>query len=454
MKIRLTLLGLVIILFAFGIYLVGFPGTSEKSSTRTSTLEPVDGDWSGTLKVALVGEFQLQDTTDPITGEKSEGLYVIKDEFERLYPGATVEFFIMPWRNYVANTQAMMAGNEADVYQMPGVNDFAAQGLLEPLQPFIDQDDYSLDHFSENLVDGWKTIGPDDDDPVIYSLPFLGDARFIQYDKKIFEEWGIEPLSDHPTLDEVSEKAKAMTGVNPVTGNDNYGIYFTGTNDTSLVLTNIVEGLNSSWGEGYKWDEIELEFDSPEMLEALDWLIDMSSYVPSGIMNGQGNELWNTPQNNIAISINTGPGALKTLFAQGIEDQYGIVQNFKNEEGIGGTFSGSPLAIANQSSNKELAWEFIKFTSSPFVQSFLWEEWGNTPVIAEATEWESITKHELMLPVLEAMSTAEAPRYPWASSQPRYILQSKVEGALTKSLTPEQALKEAQQESTEWLRAR
>lgn len=437
-----------------GALLNGCQGSTEETITKTSNEDPVEGDWSGTLKVGLIGAFKSQDSTDPITGERSLGLHVIKKEFERLYPGATVDFVVMPWRNYVANTQAMMAGNEADVYQMPGVNDFAAQGLLEPLQPLIEEDDYSLDHFSDNLVEGWMTLGPDDDEPEIYSLPFLGDSRFIQYDKKIFEEWGVEPLSEEPTLEEVAEKAKAMTGTNPVTDRENFGIYFSGTNDTAFTLTNVMEGLNGSWGEGYKWDEIELDFDSPEMLEALEWLIEMSEYVPSGYINGQGSEQWNTAENNVAISINTGPGALRTLFAQGIEDQYGIVENFKDGDGIGGAFSGSPLAIANQSTNKELAWEFIKYASQPFVQEYLWEEWGSTPVLAEATEWDSIKEHDLMLPVLEAMTTAVTPRYPWASSQPRYIFQSKIEGALTGELTPEQALEQAQQESMEWIQAR
>ena len=419
-----------------------------------STTAPVEGEWSGHLKVAMIGDVQMKDTTDPITGEKSRGLYVLKEEFERLYPGVTVDFVIMPWKNYVPNTQAMIAGKEADIFQMPGVNDFAAQGLLEPLQPFIDEDEFSLDHFSENLVEGWMTLGPDDEELQIYALPVLGDARFIQYDKQLFEEWGIEPLSEYPTVEEVMEKAKLMTGTNPVSGEQNYGIFFNGTHDTALTLTNVLEGFNGSWGEGYKWDEIEMNFDSPEMNHALEWLKEMTDYMPEGFINGQGNEQWNTPDNNIAISINMGPGDIKSIYAQGLEDRFGIVQNFKNDEGKGGMFSGSPYAITNNSDNKELAWEYIKFSSSEFYQEYLWEEWGSTPVLANATEWESIQEKDLMIPVLEAMTTSITPRYPWASSQPRFILQSKLEGALTDAQTVERALEEAQQESTEWLNER
>ncbi|GAF11342.1 N-acetyl-D-glucosamine ABC transport system, sugar-binding protein [Bacillus sp. JCM 19045] len=406
------------------------------------------------LTIALIGEFKNQDTTDPITAEKSTGLHAVKAEFERLHPGVTINFVIMPWSNYVPNTQAMIAGSQADVYQMPGVNDFAAQGLLEPLQPFIEKDDFDLSVYHDNLVEGWMTFGPDDEELEIYSLPVLGDGRFIQYDKELFEQWGVEPLSDYPTVEEVLEKAKQMTGENPVTGEQNYGIYFTGTHDTALTLSNFMEGFGGEWGSGQRWEEIELNFNSAEMNKALEAMIELSEYMPKSFINGQGNERWLTPSNNIAIGVNQGNGNMKTVYAQGLEDRFPVVQSFKNNDGVGSMFSGSPLAIGETSQNKELAWEFIKFSSSEYFQSFLWEEWGSTPVIKEATEWDSIQDMELMIPVLEAMTNAVTPRYPWASSQPRYILQAKVEGALTGTMTVEQALREAQEESTEWIESR
>ncbi|WP_245808915.1 ABC transporter substrate-binding protein [Shouchella patagoniensis] len=406
------------------------------------------------LTIAMIGGFKLQDTTDPITAQKSKGFYAVKEEFERLHPGVTINFVIMPWSNYVPNTQAMIAGSQADVYQMPGVNDFAAQGLLEPLQPFIDQDDFNLSVYHDNLVEGWMTFGPDDDEIEIYSLPVLGDARFIQYDKELFEQWGVEPLSDYPSVEEVMTKAKQMTGENPVTGEQNYGIYFTGTHDTALALANFMEGFDGEWGTGQRWEDIELNFDSMEMEQALEAMIELSSYMPKSFINGQGNERWLTSSNNIAIAVNQGNGNMKPIYAQGLEERFPVVQSFKNNDGVGSMFSGSPFAIGKTSQNKDLAWEFIKFSSSEYFQRFLWEEWGSTPVIKEAVEWDSIQEMELMIPVLEAMTTAVTPRYPWASSQPRYILQAKAEGALTGTLTVEQALKEAQQESTEWIDSR
>ncbi|MCJ7842959.1 sugar ABC transporter substrate-binding protein [Lederbergia sp. NSJ-179] len=433
---------------------------SGASSTDSGQKENnvAEGDWEGQkIKVQLIGDFKMESSTDPITGEKTEGVTVLKEEFEKQHPGAKVEFIIMPWEGYTEKTQAMLTSGEADVYQMPGVPDFSSQGVLEPLQPYIDKDDeFDLDIFIDNQVEGWKSLGPDSDELEIWGLPFLGDARFITYDKALFDQWGVEYLSEYPTMEEIAEKAKKMTGTNPETGEQNYGIWFRGDWSSAFTLINAAEGQNGQWGTGFAWDEIEFNFDSPEMLNGLNWLLDMQDYAPKGIVSNQGNEKWLTKDNNIAIMLNQGPGdMIKQVYAQGLEDRIGIAQEFKNDEGRGGLFAGSPITIAKDSKNKELAWEWIKFATSDFTQKYVFEEAGGMPAVKSATEWESVKeKEQLMLPVLEAMSTPLTPRYPWGSAQPRFILTSEIEAALTGKRSAEKALEKAQKESTEWLKNR
>lgn len=442
------------------VMLVGCSASSGGSSTDSGQKETntADGEWAGQkIKVHLIGDFDMESSTDPITGEKTEGLTVLKEEFEKQHPGAKVEFILMPWEGYTEKTQAMLTSNEADVYQMPGIADYAPQGVLEPLQPYIDKDDdFSLDIFIDNQVDGWKVLGPDSDELQIWGLPFLGDARFIAYDKELFDQWGVEYLSEFPTMEEIEEKAKRMTGTNPETGEQNYGIWFRGDYDSAFRLVNIAEGQNGQWGTGFAWDEIEFEFDSPEMANGLNWLLDLQEYAPKGIVSNQGNEKWLTKDNNIAILLNQGPGDIvKKSYAQGLEDRIGIAQEFKNDEGIGGMFAGSPIAIAKNSKNKDLAWEWLKFATSDFAQKYVFEEASGIPSVKSATEWDSVKeKNKIMLPVLEAMETPWTPRYPWASSQPRYILSSEIEAALTGERSTEKALEKAQKESTEWLENR
>ncbi|MBM7570327.1 extracellular solute-binding protein [Aquibacillus albus] len=416
-----------------------------------------DGEWAGqTVKVQLIGDFSMEDSTDPITGVKTPGLHVLKEEFESQHPGATVEFIIMPWEGYTEKTQAMLTSKEADVYQMPGIADFAAQGLLEPLQPYIDADDeFSLDIFIDNQVDGWKALPPESSELDIFGLPFLGDARFITYDKQLFDEWGVEYLSEYPTMEEITEKAQKMTGTNPVTGEQNYGIWFRGDWSSAFTLINAAEGLGGKWGTGFAWDEIEFQFNSPEMLQGLNWLLDMQELAPEGIVSNQGSEKWLTKDNNIAIMLNQGPGDLvEQTYAQGLEDRIAIAQEFKDDSGKGGLFAGSPITIAKDSENKDLAWEWLKFATSDFAQKYVYET-GAMPAVKSAAEWDNVKEvSELMNPVFEAMSTPYTPRYPWGSAQPRFILTSEIEAALTGERSAEEALQKAQKESTEWLENR
>ncbi|MDX8044617.1 extracellular solute-binding protein [Gracilibacillus sp. S3-1-1] len=447
----------LVLLFLFISVLAGCSSGSDENSGASDNGETAGGDWDGQkVKVQLIGDFSMEDSTDPITGETTPGLTNLKEEFEKQHPGATVEFILMPWEGYTEKTQSMLTSGDADVYQMPGIADFAAQGILEPLQPYIDEDDeFSTDIFIDQQVEGWKALGPDSSELEIFGLPFFGDARFITYDKKLFDDWGVEYLSDNPTMEEIHDKAAQMTGTNPVTGEQNYGVWFRGDWSSAFTLINAAEGIDGRWGTGFAWDEVEFEFDSPEMLEALNWLLDMQELAPEGIVSNQGNEKWMTQDNNIAIMLSTGPGELvEQTQAQGLEDRIAIAQEFKNEEGMGGLFAGSPLTIAKDSENKDLAWEWLKFATSDFAQEYFYET-GAFPSVKSALEWESVKEHEELLgPVFEAMATPYIPRYHWAAGQPRFILTSEVESALTGKRSAEEALEKAQKESTEWLENR
>ncbi len=229
-----------------------------------------------------------------------------------------------------------------------------------------------MDVYIENQINGWVALGPDDDDFEIYGVPLEGDTRYIAFDKKLFDQWGVEYLSEHPTMDEVLEKAQQMTGTNPETGEENYGVWFRGDWSTAFTLINAAEGQNGRWGTGFDWSEVTFEFDSEEMVNGLEWLLELQEYAPSGLVSNQGNEFWLTENNNIGIVLNYGPGdLLNQAQVMGFEDRIGIVNEFIGDEGMGGMFAGSPISIASSSPNKDLAWEFIKFTSSEFFSTIL-----------------------------------------------------------------------------------
>ncbi|QUL52173.1 extracellular solute-binding protein [Paenibacillus tritici] len=408
---------------------------------------------TGTLKVQLVGDFSLEDKTDPISGQTSKGVKMLKEEFEKQYPDTSVEFVLMGWDNYNEKTQTMLQSGAADVYQVPGITTFVEQGLLEPLQPYIDKDSYDLGKYLNGQVEGWKVMGPDDQEPQIYGLPFIGDARVIVYDRQLFDDWGVDYLSESPTIEEVLDKASKMTGKNPKTGEQNYGLTFKGSDAADSVM-NINESLGGQWGTGFLWKDMKLEFNSDTMVKSLDLMKQATKYAPEGVMAGQGAENFLTEKNNIAINLRESPGFINNLANLGLEDRYEAALLFKNlKTGMGGMFAGSPFAIGASSSNKDLAWEWLKFSGSEFFQQYMWDEQRSQsmPVIKAAENWSSVQEIGQMDIILKQMGQLWTPRYPYRSGQPRYILSENVERVLLGELSSADALKKAQEEATKWL---
>lgn len=427
------------------------PGATENSTGGEAT--GGNTDFSGTLKVQLVGDFSMDDKTDAISGKTSRGVKVLKEEFEKQYPNVTVEFILMGWDNYNEKTQTMLVSGAADVYQVPGIATFTEQGLLEPLQPYIAKDNFDLGVYLDGQVDGWKTMGPDDQEPQVYGLPFIGDARLIVYDNKLFQDWGVEPLSESPTIDEIMEKAAAMTGTNPKTGEQNFGLTFNGSDAADTVM-NINESLGGQWGEGFLWRDMKLSFDSDTMVQALDLLKEAVKYAPQGVLAGQGSENFLRENNNVAIHLRMAPGFINDIATFGLEDRYKAALLFTNPTtGNGGMFAGSPFAIGASASNKDLAWEWMKFSSSDFFQQYMWTDQRSQsmPVVKAATNWDSVKEIQQMGTILKQMSQLWTPRYPYRAGQPRYILSEHVERALLGEMSAADAMKKAQEEGTKWL---
>ncbi len=426
--------------------------TGNKETGSNETMDTAnEGEFSGTLKVQMIGDFKMEDSTDPLSGEKSEGVHVLKEEFERRYPGVTLELIIMGWDSYQQKTQTMLTGNEADVYQMPGIASFAEQGLLEPLAPYIERDNFDLDIYIDGQVDGWTALGYGDSEMQIYGLPMLGDTRVIVYDKVLFDQWGVEYLSEEPTYEEILNAASTIYGENPVTGVQNFGFYTRGKYAFDQTV-NIAEYLGGVWGEGYSLASMTTNFNSPEMVEALEKLMTLCGYSPQGMLTDQGNELFGTANNNIAMTWSIGPGYLKNLEALDLVDRYGVAMMFVNpDEGKGGVFAGSPVGISKSSENKDLAWEYVKFTGSEFFQSYIWEQHGGVPTLNEAFEWDSIKDNEHVQVLLKSMGRLWTPRYVYRSGTPRSVLGSYVEKALLGEMGAKEALDGAQKDVMDWV---
>lgn len=123
-------------------------------------------------------------------------------------------------------------------------------------------------------------------------------------------------------------------------------------------------------------------------------------------------------------------------------------------DGKGGLYSADPLTMAASCDNKPAAWQVMKWLSgSAESQKYNYDSGGNLPVVnadivkTAIPDLGNLTDAQA---ILDQSAHAEH-RYPWATSQPRFSLQAAIEGALAGTLTPKQALEQAQKETQDWL---
>jgi multiple sugar transport system substrate-binding protein len=188
-------------------------GAVAQSPAATQDLGSATGDVT-----ALMIGWPDSDGIDATTGKPTVGIQHLKELFEAKHPEINLNIINIPWgegsTGYGPKTESMVQANEACVYHMPGQYDYAKQGVLQDLDVLIAQDKTFEDVWEGNLLENSKAWTPDNPHATTF-LPAYTGVRVIHWDSKLFDDWGVEPLSAQPTVEEIATKAAAMTGINP-----------------------------------------------------------------------------------------------------------------------------------------------------------------------------------------------------------------------------------------------
>ncbi len=415
------------------------------------------GPATGEVTALMIG-WSDQDGTDPTTGKPTVGIGHLESLFEAKHPDIDLKIVNIPYgagaADYGPKTESMVQANEACVYEMPASYDYAHRGLLQDLDVLMAADPTFKDVWEGSFLENSKAWTPDDPSATI-SLPGYTGLRVIHYDAKLFEDWGVEPLSANPTVDEIAEKAKAMTGINPKTGEQNYGYWYQG-KYISWQFQTLAHALGANWGQVNDDGSWTINWNTPEYVAGLTKLLELAQYAPDGALAADAMPPgFLTDQNVVAII----PEGEAGYFVQelinatpDIQQRYRTVHNLRGPDGLGGLSTVTAFTMAASCPNKLAAWEVLKFlTSDPDVESYYFDQGGDLPTIQGGSE---LTKSLAVLPDEEIIVTEPGhtePRYPWAASGPRWALQAAVQAALAGTLSPEEALAQAQRETDYWL---
>lgn len=335
--------------------------TQEADNAETSA------GFSGTLKLYGPGLFTdvgPDGNTDIVTGVSKPGYSVVVDRWKELYPDVELQIETIPWDNWKAACQTAALSGDVDII----IHGASIVPICEPLSDYLEKDPQVKDSVGMMAMRKNSDIAPLSE-YIPYGLTVTVNPVMVVIDKEIFEHYGLElPDSETWTLEDVMELAKAATGTDPVTGKPTYGmgmIEAASANKNYIWASRAFNNAIYEWGDSLATTNVNFVNDTTK--EVLNYLTELSKYASPDYMEGLDKANAYTVDNNLAIMITESAySAYNTIKAAGLEDKYMFAALPKIQ---GGEFDGITsshmgdwnMAICNTSSQKDLAWEFMKF---------------------------------------------------------------------------------------------
>lgn len=373
----------------------------------------------------------------PKTGEQAglsilmepDGTGVWRDlvtEFNRRYPGPPVHLIEGPpatnTREDLYATSFLSGDASYDIVYCDSiwVAKFAAAGWLRDLTDRLTDSDRS-DFLPAELEAGSYRNK-------LYRMPAFTDAGVLYYRKDLVEK----PPETFAELFDIAAALKTP---------DRWGFLWQGKQYEGLV-TVFLEVL---WGYGGDWIDAEtreVKLDSPEAVEALRFLRSTVGTVsPPAVTTYTEEDTRNIFQNGRAVFLRNWP-YVWTLMQRSdspLKNSVGIAPmvHAPGQASVA-TLGGWGFGISAFSRDPERAWQFVEFVTRPDQLREVQERQGRIPSRSSLIPLE-------MLPVLASARTRPPiPEYAQASD----ILQRWLSAALTGSVSPEQAIREAARETS------
>lgn len=333
------------------------PAIAEVNTELTGTLRFV-----GPGLFADVGPDGVEDL---VTGRMKPGYNALIEEFNKDYPNVTLQIDAVPWDNWMAVVQTAAAGGTADLL----LHGSMLAEVCVDLTPYIEKSPEVYDALAVKP----EVFRPDEENynqTAPTGVSYLVAPYYALIDTKLFADWGVDVPNADWTYADLLELSQKLTGVNPVTGEQNYGVWYYGNQDGNIWK--LFSSVSAAWGvKNMVFDtpnkyESKMSFDSPEAVKVFAYINDLYKCTPPSYLENLGNDKIGTAENDIAIFLSEGPmGMYKNTISYETTDRYVYLPLPVNEaevEAKSSSFTGTnSIAISKTAADPDLAWEFIKW---------------------------------------------------------------------------------------------
>lgn len=339
---------------------------TQETAAESEAAGAIPKDITATLRLSGPGLFTSvgeDGSVDLVTGAQKPGYKEVIARWNEIYPNVKIEVETAPWDNWTAALQTAALSGQVDIL----LHGASVTAVAEPLDSYLEKEPELKSAVSMLAVRKNENVASYSDF-VTYGMSVTVNPVVAVIDKSILEHYGVEMPDKSWTLEDMKTIAEKCTGTDPVTGKKTYGISMIKSSQTEKNYIWAGRAMNNPVFE-YK-DKIKdctVNFNTDKTKEVLDYVAGFYQYSNPDYVEGL--DLGNAykEENDLAMIIVEEPfNSYNQIKVSGLEDRFMFLQlpaiTGGEYDGISASHMGDwNMAICNTSTQKDLAWEFIKF---------------------------------------------------------------------------------------------
>lgn len=274
--------------------------------------------------------------------------------FMEEHPEIEIEIWHQPWGDYFTGLQTLWAAGDAeaipDVMFLSPINNYAADGVLEPLDAMIDASGFDREDFWPGLLEFAMLDGE------VYGFPRDIGLEVLYYNIDIFDEVGLDYPDETWTWDTFLDAAEQLAAVEESGRVSRYALGMEGGKYQLWVAQNHGSALDDMT------NPTACTLNSPEAVEAVEFfagMMDNDLAMRSAALSQAGGDAAVFTSGQVAMIIQN---ASRVPTFNAAEMNYDVaVVPIPDGGQRAASAAGAAWTMSSFSDNKEAAWVFLSW---------------------------------------------------------------------------------------------
>ncbi len=281
----------------------------------------------------------------------------VADVFMAEHPNIKVETMVEPWSDYFTKVQTLWASGDPavipDVLFLWPTPRYAADGVLENLDPWIEKTGYDLNDYWPALLESAMYQGS------VYGLPRDISVEALYYNKDIFDAAGVSYPTDDWTWDDLLAAAEQLTVVEPSGRVERYALGMEGGKYQLWVGQNRGRILDDMRNPS------KCTLTEPAAMTAIEFFADMmnNNYAMRDAALSQAGGDTGVFQSGQVAMIIQNSSRVSAFNEAGLNYDVAVVPIPKGGQRSAAA-GGAAWVMSSGSGNKEAAWTFLSWLQS------------------------------------------------------------------------------------------